>query len=251
MRYIVVRNKQAVGIFVLLCILLVGCHFRCKLVGVDCAGVGKGDIMHCFVRQRIVCRAGDALAGEVKVIGVAGGEGELLLDRILRGLRLLRTDNGVEPDNIEIFQILHRWIAGTLRAEHNEAKVGILRPVIVTCCLFKCRIIWIARNRIAVECQDSLICDGLLRVEGEIQQIDVVLLVSIIRVQLFGLAVLLPQRGAEQIEVQTAVRVGGCLRAVSYLFAFLRFGEGNIDVCQRLRRRILVVLGKGRRWHKA
>ena len=207
--------------------------------------------MHCFVRQCVIHRAENVFGGEVKVIGAAGIKVELLLDRILRGLRLLRTDNGVEPDNIEIFQILHRWIAGTLLAKHNQAKVGILRPVIVTCCLFKCRIIWIARNRIAVACQDSLICDGLLRVEGEIQQIDAVLLVSIIRFQLFGLAALLPQCRTKQIEVQAAVRVGGCCRSISYLFAFLRFGEGNIDVCQRLRRRILVVLGKGRRRHKA
>ena len=204
--------------------------------------------MHCIIRQCVIHRAENVFGGEVKVIGAAGGEVELLLDRILRGLRLLRTDNGVEPDNIEIFQILHRWIAGTLLAEHNEAKVGILLPVIGVQCLGKCLIVFIARNRVAVEGQGSLICDGLLRVEGEIQQIDVVLLVSIIRFQLFGLAVLLPQRGAKLKERQAT---GGCCRAISYLFAFLRFGEGNIDACQRLRRRILVTLGKDRRWHKA
>ena len=202
--------------------------------------------MHCFIRQCVIHRAGNVFAGEVKVIGAAGIKVELLLDRML-----LRTDNGVEPDNIDIFQILHRWIACTLLAEHNEAKVGILLPVIGVQRFGKCLIVRIARNRVAVECQGSLICDGLLRVEGEIQQIDAVLLVSIIRFQLFGLAALLPQRGAKQIERQAAVRVGGCCRSISYLFAFLRFGEGNIDVCQRLRRRILVVLGKGRRRHKA
>ena len=149
--------------------------------------------MHCFVRQRIVCRAGNVLVGEVKVIGAAGSEGELLLDRILWGLRLRHTDKGVEPDDIEICQILHRWIAGPLLAEHNEAKVGILRPVIGLQRFVKCLIICIARNRIAVAGQDSLICDGFLRVEGEIQQIGAVLRVNILRAQLFVIAVLLPQ----------------------------------------------------------
>ena len=79
-RYGIVRHEQAVGIFFLLCILLGGCHLRCELVGVHCPGVGKGDIMHCFVRQRAVRRAGNVLAGEVKVIGAAGGKGELLVD---------------------------------------------------------------------------------------------------------------------------------------------------------------------------
>ena len=84
MRYGIVRHKQAVGIFVLLCILLGGCHLRCELVGVHCPGVGKGDIMHCFVRQRAVRRAGNVLAGEVKVIGAAGGKVELLWGNKLR-----------------------------------------------------------------------------------------------------------------------------------------------------------------------
>ena len=208
--------------------------------------------MHCIIRQSVIHRAENVFGGEVKVIGAAGGEVELLLDRILRGLRLLRTDKGVEPDNIEIFQILHRWIAGTLLAEHNQVKVGILRPVIVTCCLFKCRIIWIARNRIAVACQDSLICDGLLRVEGEIQQIDAVLLVSIIRFQLLVIAVLLPQCRTKQIEVQAAVRVGGGgFHGFGDVFPSLGRREGDCNVCQRLHRCILVTLGKGCRRHKA
>ena len=84
MRYGIVRHKQAVGIFVLLCILLGGCHLRCELVGVHCPGVGKGDIMHCFVRQRAVRRAGNAHAGEVKVIGAVGSEVELLWGNKLR-----------------------------------------------------------------------------------------------------------------------------------------------------------------------
>ena len=91
MRYGIVRHKQAVGIFVLLCILLGGCHLRCELVGVHCPGVGKGDIMHCFVRQRAVRRAGNVLAGEVKVIGAAGGKGELLCEiKLCRQLGYVR-----------------------------------------------------------------------------------------------------------------------------------------------------------------
>ena len=80
MRYGIVRHKQAVCIFVLLCVLIGGCHRRGELVGVHCPGIGKGNIMHCFVRQRAVCRAGNAHAGEVKVIDAAGSEGELLVD---------------------------------------------------------------------------------------------------------------------------------------------------------------------------
>ena len=40
--------------------------------------------MHCFVRQRAVCRAGNAHAGEVKVIGAVGSEVELLWGNKLR-----------------------------------------------------------------------------------------------------------------------------------------------------------------------
>ena len=50
MRYGIVCHEQAVGIFVLLCILLGGCHLRCELIGIHCSGIGKGNIMHCFVR---------------------------------------------------------------------------------------------------------------------------------------------------------------------------------------------------------
>ena len=80
MRYGIVRHKQAVGKFVLRCILLCGCHLRRELVGSHCPGIGKGHIAHCFVRQSIVHRAGDAHCREVKVIGAAGGKGELLVD---------------------------------------------------------------------------------------------------------------------------------------------------------------------------
>ena len=50
MRYGIVCHEQAMGIFVLLCILLGGCHLRCELIGIHCPGIGKGNIMHCFVR---------------------------------------------------------------------------------------------------------------------------------------------------------------------------------------------------------
>ena len=84
MRYIVVRNKQAVVIVVLLCILIGGCHLRCECVGIHCSGVGKGNIVQRTVRQRAVHRAGNVLTGEVKVIGAAGREGELLWGNKLR-----------------------------------------------------------------------------------------------------------------------------------------------------------------------
>ena len=237
MRYDIVRHKQAVGIFFPLCILLGSCRLRCELVGVHCPGIGKGNIAHCFVRQGLVCRAGNAHAGEVKVIGAAGSEGELLVNCILRDLRLRYADKGVEGEKIEILQIFHRRIAGALRAEKNAAEVGVLFPVIGVQRLGKCLIVCIARNRLAVVGQDSLICDGLLRVEGEIQQIGVPLRISGILIQLIRFFTLLPQRGAKQIERQAAVRVGGYCRAVSYRFARLGRGEGDRNVCQRLPRR--------------
>ena len=47
--------------------------------------------MHCFVRQRAVCRAGNAHAGEVKVIDAAGSEGELLFEiKLCRQLDYIR-----------------------------------------------------------------------------------------------------------------------------------------------------------------
>ena len=77
MRYDIVRHKQTVGVFVLLCIFLGGRHLRCELVGVHRPCVGKGHIMHCFVRQSVIHRSGYVLAGEVKIISAAGGEGKL------------------------------------------------------------------------------------------------------------------------------------------------------------------------------
>ena len=79
-RYGIVRHEQAVGIFFLLCILLSGCHLRRELVGVHCPGIGKGHIVQRIIRQSVVHRVGNAHAGEVKVIGAAGGKGELLVD---------------------------------------------------------------------------------------------------------------------------------------------------------------------------
>ena len=83
MRYGIVRHKQAVGVFVLLCIFLGGLHLRCELVGVHRPCVGKGHIVQGIIRQTAVCRSGNARAGEVKVIGVAGLEGKLLVRRII------------------------------------------------------------------------------------------------------------------------------------------------------------------------
>ena len=52
MRYGIVRHKQAVGIFVLLCILLGGCHLRCEFVGFYRSHIGKGNIVQRRIRQR-------------------------------------------------------------------------------------------------------------------------------------------------------------------------------------------------------
>ena len=84
MRYGIVRHKQAVGIFVLLCILLSGCHLRRELVGVHCPGIGKGHIVQRIIRQSVVHRVGNAHAGEVKVIDSAGSKVELLWGNKLR-----------------------------------------------------------------------------------------------------------------------------------------------------------------------
>ena len=81
MRYSIVRHKQAMCIFVLLCIRRSSCHCGCELVGVHCPGIGKGNIMQCFVRQSAVRRAADACTGEVKVIRAAESEVELLYGR--------------------------------------------------------------------------------------------------------------------------------------------------------------------------
>ena len=84
MRYGEVRYKQAVWIFVLLCILIGGCHLRRERVGVHCPGVGKGNIVQRRIRQAAARRAGNTRTGEVKVICAAGNEGELLYGIKLR-----------------------------------------------------------------------------------------------------------------------------------------------------------------------
>ena len=66
-------------IFVLLCILLGGCHFRCELISVDRACIGKRHIMKCAVRQIAVYRSGDVHRRKVKIVSATGGEGKLLV----------------------------------------------------------------------------------------------------------------------------------------------------------------------------
>ena len=108
----------------------------------------------------------------------------------------------------------------------NAAEVGVLFPVIGVQRLGKCLIVCIARNRLAVVGQDSLICDGLLRVEGEIQQIGVPLRISGILIQLIRFFTLLPQRGTGEIECQAAVRVtGGGFHGFADVFPALGAGK--------------------------
>ena len=76
MRYGIVRHKQAVGVFILLCIFLGGCRRRCEFVGFYRSGLSKGNIVERRVRQIAVCRSGNFRAGEVKIISAAGGEGK-------------------------------------------------------------------------------------------------------------------------------------------------------------------------------
>ena len=77
MRYGIVRHKQAVSVFVLLCIFLGGRRRRRELVGFYRSGISKGNIVERRVRQTAVCRSGDVCAGEVKIISAAGGEEKL------------------------------------------------------------------------------------------------------------------------------------------------------------------------------
>ena len=87
MRYGIVRHKQAVGVFILLCIFLGGRHLRHELVSVDRTCIGKRHIMQRAVRQIAVHRAGNAHAGEVKIISAAGSEGKLLFNRLFNRQR--------------------------------------------------------------------------------------------------------------------------------------------------------------------
>ena len=59
------------------CGICVGFIFQC--IGIHCAYIGERHIVHCFVRQNIVCRAGNTQRRQVKVVSVAGGESELLV----------------------------------------------------------------------------------------------------------------------------------------------------------------------------
>ena len=79
MRYGIIRHEQAVGIFILLCILLGGRHLRCELVGFYCSRIGKGNIVQGAVRQTTVYLSGNIHRRKVKIISAAGGEGKLLL----------------------------------------------------------------------------------------------------------------------------------------------------------------------------
>ena len=76
MRYGIVRHKQAV--VVRLYRIISAYTFRVAGIGVHRSGISKGNIVQGAVRQIAVHRAGNARAGEVKVIGAAGGEGKLL-----------------------------------------------------------------------------------------------------------------------------------------------------------------------------
>ena len=78
MRYGIVRHKQAVGVFVLPCILLGGCRRRHELVGFYRSGISKGNIVELRVRQTTVYRSGNVHRRKVKIISAAGGEGKLL-----------------------------------------------------------------------------------------------------------------------------------------------------------------------------
>ena len=78
MRYGIVRHKQAVSVFVLLCILIGGCRLRCELVGVHRTHIGERHIVQGAVRQIAVYRSGDVHRRKVKIVSAAGGEGKLL-----------------------------------------------------------------------------------------------------------------------------------------------------------------------------
>ena len=82
-----IRHEQAVGIFILLCILLGGCRLRCELVGIDRAGIGKRHIMKCAVRQIAVYRSGNIHRRKVEIVPAAGGKCKLLVRLIFHRQR--------------------------------------------------------------------------------------------------------------------------------------------------------------------
>ena len=82
-----IRNEQAVEIFILLCIRLGGCRLRCELVGVHRAHIGKRHIVQGAVRQIAVYRSGNIHCRQVEIVSAAGGEGKLLVRLIFHRQR--------------------------------------------------------------------------------------------------------------------------------------------------------------------
>ena len=83
MRYGKVFHKQAVGIFVLLCIRIGGCHLRRERVCIHYPGVGKGNIVQRCIRQAAVRRAGNAHCRQIEIVSAAGNEVKLLVGGFL------------------------------------------------------------------------------------------------------------------------------------------------------------------------
>ena len=75
------------GIFILLSILLGGCHFRCELISVDRTHIGKRHIVQGAVRQIAVYRSGYVHCRKVKKISAAVGKGKLLVRLIFHRQR--------------------------------------------------------------------------------------------------------------------------------------------------------------------
>ena len=84
MRYGIVRHKQAVFIGLRIGIVLIF-----QQISIHCTHIGERHIAHCFVRQSIVHRAGDARCRQVEVVFAAGIKDELLVE-FIRGKRRCR-----------------------------------------------------------------------------------------------------------------------------------------------------------------